>query len=161
MDLDLYSLAILAELQRDARQTVHQLSEAVGLSPTPCWKRVKELEAAVVIRGYSALVDREMVEVSTVDEFMAKLDLPALDLLKVDTQGFDLAVLKGAGGALASGRVRTVLVELNFVRMYQGQASAQEITEYLAQHGLYLIDCYDKAREGHTLGWCCALFGRR
>ena len=34
MDLDRYSLAILAELQRDARQTVQQLSAAVGLSPT-------------------------------------------------------------------------------------------------------------------------------
>src|SRR5262245_50828847 len=61
MDLDRYSLAILAELQRDARQTVQQLSAAVGLSPTPCWKRVKELEAAGVITGYTALVDREKV----------------------------------------------------------------------------------------------------
>jgi Lrp/AsnC family leucine-responsive transcriptional regulator len=39
--LDAYSLKILQELQRDARQTVAQLSAAVGLSPTPCWKRVK------------------------------------------------------------------------------------------------------------------------
>lgn len=61
MDIDRYSLAILAELQRDARQTVQQLSAAVGLSATPCWKRVKELEAAGVIRGYTALVDREKV----------------------------------------------------------------------------------------------------
>jgi DNA-binding Lrp family transcriptional regulator len=61
MDLDRYSLAILAELQRDARQTVQQLSAAVGLSPTPCWKRVKELEAAGVITGYTVLVDREKV----------------------------------------------------------------------------------------------------
>ena len=59
MDLDRYTLQILAELQRDARQTVQQLSTAVGLSPTPCWKRVKELEAAGVITGYTALVDRE------------------------------------------------------------------------------------------------------
>jgi Lrp/AsnC family transcriptional regulator, leucine-responsive regulatory protein len=59
MELDRYSLLILAELQRDARQTVQQLSAAVGLSPTPCWKRVKELEAAGVISGYTALVDRE------------------------------------------------------------------------------------------------------
>ena len=59
MELDRYSLQILAELQRDARQTVQQLSAAVGLSPTPCWKRVKELEAAGVITGYTALVDRE------------------------------------------------------------------------------------------------------
>ena len=61
MDLDRYSLQILAELQRDARQTVQQLSASVGLSPTPCWKRVKDLEAAGVIRGYTALVDREKV----------------------------------------------------------------------------------------------------
>jgi DNA-binding Lrp family transcriptional regulator len=57
--LDAYSLKILLELQRDARQTVAQLSAAVGLSPTPCWKRVKEMEAAGVIRGYTALVDQE------------------------------------------------------------------------------------------------------
>jgi Lrp/AsnC family transcriptional regulator, leucine-responsive regulatory protein len=61
MNLDRYSLQILAELQRDARQTVQQLSGSVGLSPTPCWKRVKDLEAAGVIRGYTALVDREKV----------------------------------------------------------------------------------------------------
>jgi len=61
LDLDRYSLQILSELQRDARQTVQQLSEAVGLSATPCWKRVKDMEAAGVIRGYTALVDREKV----------------------------------------------------------------------------------------------------
>jgi Lrp/AsnC family transcriptional regulator, leucine-responsive regulatory protein len=57
--LDPYSLKILLELQRDARQTVAQLSAAVGLSPTPCWKRVKDMEAAGVIRGYTVLVDAE------------------------------------------------------------------------------------------------------
>jgi Lrp/AsnC family transcriptional regulator, leucine-responsive regulatory protein len=58
-DLDRLDVAILAELQRDARQTVQQLATAVGLSSTPCWKRVKELEARGVIRGYTAVVDRE------------------------------------------------------------------------------------------------------
>ena len=59
--LDRASLRILAELQRDARQTVQQLAEHVGLSATPCWKRVKAMEAAGVIRGYTALVDRAKV----------------------------------------------------------------------------------------------------
>ena len=61
ISLDRYSLSILAELQRDARLTVQQLAERVGLSATPCWKRVKDMEAAGVIRGYTALVDREKV----------------------------------------------------------------------------------------------------
>lgn len=59
--LDAHSLKILFELQRDARQTVQQISEAVGLSATPCWKRIKEMEADGVIRGYTAVVDREKV----------------------------------------------------------------------------------------------------
>ena len=62
--LDRHDIVLLNELQRDARQTVQQLAEAVGLSTTPCWKRVKEMEAAGVIRGYTALIDRELVGLS-------------------------------------------------------------------------------------------------
>jgi DNA-binding Lrp family transcriptional regulator len=43
--LDDKDRALLAELQRDSRQTVQQLAAAVGLSATPCWKRVKDMEA--------------------------------------------------------------------------------------------------------------------
>ena len=59
--LDRKDHAILAALQRDSRQTVQQLAAAVGLTSTPCWKRVKAMEAAGVIRAYGAVVDRESV----------------------------------------------------------------------------------------------------
>ena len=59
--LDRYDVILLTELQRDARQTVQQLADSAGLSSTPCWKRVKDMEASGVIRGYTALVDREKV----------------------------------------------------------------------------------------------------
>lgn len=62
--LDRHDVLLLAELQRDARQTVQQLAGAAGLSSTPCWKRVKDMEAAGIIRGYTALVDRERVGLS-------------------------------------------------------------------------------------------------
>ena len=60
-NLDAHDRRILAALQRDATLSVTALSEAVGLSPTPCWKRVKRLEEAGVITGRVALVDREAV----------------------------------------------------------------------------------------------------
>ncbi|HZY17731.1 MAG TPA: Lrp/AsnC family transcriptional regulator [Ramlibacter sp.] len=63
-DLDRHDVLLLAELQRDARQTVQQLAAAAGLSSTPCWKRVKEMEASGIIRGYTVLVDRERVGLS-------------------------------------------------------------------------------------------------
>ena len=63
-ELDRHDVLLLAELQRDSRQTVQQLAAAVGLSATPAWKRVKEMEGSGIIRGYTALVDREMVGLS-------------------------------------------------------------------------------------------------
>ena len=48
---------ILAELQKDGRLTVTELGERVGLSLSPCHRRVKALEQAGVIRNYRANVD--------------------------------------------------------------------------------------------------------
>jgi Lrp/AsnC family transcriptional regulator, leucine-responsive regulatory protein len=62
--LDRHDLLLLAELQRDSRQTVQQLAAAAGLSATPAWKRVKEMEQGGIIRGYTALVDREKLGLS-------------------------------------------------------------------------------------------------
>jgi Lrp/AsnC family transcriptional regulator, leucine-responsive regulatory protein len=62
--LDRHDLLLLAELQRDSRQTVQQLAAAAGLSATPVWKRVKEMEQGGIIRGYTALVDREKLGLS-------------------------------------------------------------------------------------------------
>jgi Lrp/AsnC family transcriptional regulator, leucine-responsive regulatory protein len=59
--LDRHDVLLLTELQRDSRQTVQQLAAAAGLSSTPCWKRIKEMEKSGVIRGYGAFIDREKV----------------------------------------------------------------------------------------------------
>jgi Lrp/AsnC family leucine-responsive transcriptional regulator len=60
-ELDRQDVVLLTELQRDSHQTVQQLAERVGLSSTPCWKRIKEMEGSGIIRGYTALIDREKV----------------------------------------------------------------------------------------------------
>ncbi len=56
-ELDKIDRRILAELQRDARIANVALAERVGLSPSPCLRRVKRLEAEGVIRRYSAVID--------------------------------------------------------------------------------------------------------
>jgi Lrp/AsnC family transcriptional regulator len=60
-ELDAADRRILREVQRDGALSLAALSERVGLSPTPCWKRVKRLEGAGVIRGRVALVCREAI----------------------------------------------------------------------------------------------------
>lgn len=61
MKLDRTDRRILAVLQQDGRISHLALAEQVGLSPTPCTRRVRALETAGVIQGYAALVDPRRV----------------------------------------------------------------------------------------------------
>ena len=57
--LDPTDLRLLDHLQTDARITNVALAESASLSPAPCLRRVRDLEAAGVIRGYATLLDPE------------------------------------------------------------------------------------------------------
>jgi Lrp/AsnC family transcriptional regulator len=52
---------LLAILQGDATLSIAQMAERVGLSPTPCWKRIQKLETAGVISRRVAVLDPERV----------------------------------------------------------------------------------------------------
>jgi DNA-binding Lrp family transcriptional regulator len=59
--LDKFDIAILGELQADARLTNTELAQRVGLSAAPCWRRVRALEEAGFIKGYHAEIDRHKI----------------------------------------------------------------------------------------------------
>ena len=59
--LDRYDVAILAELQRDARLSNAELSARIGLSTAPTWRRVRWLEEQGFITGYRAEIDRRKI----------------------------------------------------------------------------------------------------
>jgi Lrp/AsnC family transcriptional regulator, leucine-responsive regulatory protein len=52
---------ILDELSRDGRLSNTDLAHRIGLSPSACWTRVRALEENVVIKGYTAIIDRAPV----------------------------------------------------------------------------------------------------
>ncbi len=57
--MDVIDKKILALLQADATLSVAEIGQRVGLSQTPCWKRIQRLEAEGIIRGRVALLDPE------------------------------------------------------------------------------------------------------
>lgn len=57
--LDQIDHKILRELQKDARISHQDLSDRVGLSPSPCARRIRKLEADGYITGYSAVIDED------------------------------------------------------------------------------------------------------
>lgn len=88
--LDTIDRKILRHLQRDATLPVAELAASVGLSQTPCWKRVKRLEAEGYITARVALVDRE------------KLDLGVTVFVAVRTNQHDDAWLAAFAAAIAA-----------------------------------------------------------
>lgn len=59
--LDRYDWLILHELQKNGRLTNAELAKRVGLSPAPCWRRVRHLETTGYITGYRADINRSRV----------------------------------------------------------------------------------------------------
>ena len=64
VSLDRMDRHILVELQRSADLSIQELGERVGLSHTPCWRRVKRLEECGLIRGRVALLDAEQLDLA-------------------------------------------------------------------------------------------------
>lgn len=60
-NLDLKDRKILSVLRADGRLTMAELADRVGLSTTPCWTRVKRLEAMGAISGYVAVIDAKAI----------------------------------------------------------------------------------------------------
>ncbi len=118
--LDPTDRRILRELQADTTISIADLCERVGLSQTPCWKRVKRLEAEGIIERRVALLDRE------------KLDLGLVVFVSIRTSRHDEEWLNAfAKGAAALAEV------VEFYRM-SGE------TDYLLKVVVRDIAAYDR-----------------
>jgi Lrp/AsnC family transcriptional regulator len=80
--LDPVDARILDLVQQDASLSVAEIAERVGLSPSPCWRRIKRLEDAGVIRKRVTLLDSERLGLAFEVYAMVKLSLPTRDNLE-------------------------------------------------------------------------------
>ncbi|MHB8721734.1 MAG: Lrp/AsnC family transcriptional regulator [Steroidobacteraceae bacterium] len=73
MQFDRFDARILSALQSDGRLSVVELAEAIGLSPTPCARRIKALESAGAIEGYAAVLNPARVGLEVLAIVQVKL----------------------------------------------------------------------------------------
>lgn len=74
---------ILRALQENGRLTNQELSERVNLSPSPCLRRVRQLEKSGVIRGYTALVDQKAYGLPLTVFIRIEMERHAADAVRV------------------------------------------------------------------------------
>jgi Lrp/AsnC family leucine-responsive transcriptional regulator len=73
MKLDRFDAKILDALQRDGRLSVVDLADSIGLSPTPCARRIKALETEGAIEGYAAVLNPARVGLAVLAIVQVKL----------------------------------------------------------------------------------------
>jgi len=93
----------------------------------------------------------EVVTVSTVDVVMAEQALDFVHFLKIDTEGFELEVLKGAAGALARQQIAVVQVEAGFDPRVSPHTPLFEIARLLMPHGYILHGIFNQTRRSKGL----------
>jgi Lrp/AsnC family leucine-responsive transcriptional regulator len=132
---------ILSALLRDGRLTVAELSELVGLSPSPCWTRVKRLEASGAISRYAAILSPKAIGV------------PNVVFVEITLDKHDGRMLERFGEALA--RVPEVLeahlVTGDYDYLVKVAVSGTEHYERFLRETLYRIDGIRHSRSTFAL----------
>ena len=83
------------------------------------------------------------VPVSTIDEFCRERRVETIDILKMDTQGTELEVLKGAAGMLSDARIHVIYTEMLVAPSYKGQSKPHELMAFLDGFGYELSGIYN------------------
>lgn len=124
MNLDELDKRIIRELQRDGRIQNNELAKKVGLSPSPCLRRVKLLEEAGVISRYVAVIDQAKVGLRL--SMFARVWLTAQDSETIDLfidamrqlpEVVECYIMLGESDAL----LRVVVADLDDYRCFQSK----------------------------------------
>ncbi len=108
-------------------------------------------------KGWGAVKKETEVGITTLDQFCAEQKIDRIDILKSDTQGFDLEVFKGAETMMRANRIGLVYCEIIFSELYRDLPDFREVMAHLASRGYRLVTFYRVENMGDGF-WSDALF---
>lgn len=93
--------------------------------------------------GTAEILETYLVDVVTIDEFCKNNAVSHINLLKTDTEGYELNVLEGASEMMRLNKIQFVYVEIFFNENYVRQSSFGDIYNFLLENGFELVRFYD------------------
>lgn len=111
--------------------------------------------ASVFVQGENSLTSTlvetnkyqhvEEIETRTLDSLVEEMKLGSIDLLKIDAEGHDLAVLQGGTQALSGGRIKVIYCEVGFLRGDVHHGDFYSIVDFLTALGYAMYGIYSQA----------------
>jgi FkbM family methyltransferase len=108
--------------------------------------------------GWGEVNKRTVADVTTVDQFVREQNKSAVDILKSDTQGYELEVFKGAEESMRARRIGLVYFEFIFSEMYRGLPRFDEVFRFLTDRDFLLVSIYDIHQQRGVADWANFLF---
>jgi FkbM family methyltransferase len=144
---------------------VHCFNIALGSSPGKVEVELQEKSIAnsLVVKSYKPCKKTETVRVDTLDRFCDEHGIDCIDFLKIDTEGYDLEVLKGAENMLTSCKVNFIQVEAGMDSTDKEYVPFQAFIKHLESKGYFLFGVYDQTLTHSPeprLNFCNAIFVR-
>jgi len=108
--------------------------------------------------GWGSIEHKTSVPVTTIDDFCEEQEIAKIDVLKIDTQGFELEVFKGAKKSMQENKIGLLYFEVTFIDMYQNLPSFGELYDFAINNGFELITIYPIIYKNNRAGWTDVLF---
>ena len=108
--------------------------------------------------AWGELKGKTEINVITLDDYCDQNAIEQIDVLKIDTQGYEHEVLQGAARMLGRHRIRLVYLELIFSEQYKNIVPADETIGLLRKAGFQLVTIYEQFYQDDVLSWTDALF---
>ncbi len=89
---------------------------------------------------------QEVITITTVDDFVASHAIEMVDLLKIDTEGYDLKVLEGAEATIRRGGIRIVYAEVGFLGSTR-HVTLPAMMDHLIPRGFAFLGLYEQYRD--------------
>jgi hypothetical protein len=125
----------------------------------PAGNSLLPLEDDLGLGDWTVSADQVSVPVRRLEDFCREFQIKTIDILKTDTQGAELDVLKGAGRMLSPESIRAIQCEVIFRPLYRGQAEFCEIHSLLIERGYRLVGLFNEVRnERQQIGWADAAY---
>lgn len=101
------------------------------------------------------------IQTTTLDIYCAQNGIERIDILKMDVQGGELDILKGAQRLLEQNKIGLIYTETYFLEQYEGHPLFHEISGLLHKYGFYLQDIYSPIYGKGCLAWADVIFVKR